>query len=106
MFLIRVDHFLPPQIKRSRSTLRRSPRRRLARRRLTRLRTSTYMLQGFVCLRFSRLLFVPALSSYATSVSFGAFPVSQVVLWAVAVSGAAQVFSGVARLGSAGSSAA
>ena len=59
--------------------------------------------QVFVCLRFSRLLVVRALSSATQErdapVSFGAFPVCQVVLWAVAVGGAAQVISGAARLG-------
>ena len=43
---------------------------------------------------------------YRRPVSFGAFPVYQVVLWAVAVGGAAQVISGAARLGSADGSAA
>ena len=59
--------------------------------------------QVFVCLRFSRLLVVRALSSATQErdapVSFGAFHVCQVVLWAVAVGGAAQVISGAARLG-------
>ena len=45
-------------------------------------------------------------TSAAPPVSFGAFPVYQVVLWAVAVGGAAQVISGAARLGSADGSAA
>ena len=60
--------------------------------------------QVFVSLRFSRLLVVRALSSATQErdapVSFGAFPVCQVVLWAVAVGGAAQVISGAVRLGS------
>ena len=43
---------------------------------------------------------------YRRPVSFGAFPVYQVVLWAVAVGGAAQVISGAVRLGSADGSAA
>ena len=66
--------------------------------------------QVIVSLRFSRLLVVRALSSATQErdapVSFGAFPVCQVVLWAVAVGGAAQVISGAVRLGSTDGSAA
>jgi len=51
-------------------------------------------------------LIMAASPMYRRPVSFGAFPVYQVVLWAVAVGGAAQVISGAARLGSADGSAA
>ena len=69
--------------------------------------------QVFVSLRFSRLLVVGCARSLSSAtqerdapVSFGAFPVCQVVLWAVAVGGAAQVISGAVRLGSTDGSAA
>ena len=67
--------------------------------------------QVFVCLRFSRLLVVRALSSAIQETRrtgvFRRLPyVCQVVLWTVAVGGAAQVISGAVRLGSTDGSAA